>query len=136
MASAKLEDRIRESLTARLEPGEQLRAVGEFQSGGDLRELPKATFFVNRNWWVGITDRRAILAKQSYGGKLLENQIFSVPRENVAVKGGVRRLHLTRLRITSPERKVPKVLRSMPSSRDEFTKALGNGDDPHEHGET
>jgi hypothetical protein len=52
MAGGQPTDQIREALTLLLEPGEQLRAVGRFQSGG-LVDLPSPTFFVMRNWWVG-----------------------------------------------------------------------------------
>jgi hypothetical protein len=123
MASGKQQDQIRESLTPFLEQGEQLRAVGGFQSGGMWAELPKATFFTIRNWWVGITDSRVILAKQSrLNGKILEDAIFSVLRQGVVVKG-------RQLRIASPDPKIPKRLRALMASgydKDEFQKALSD----------
>jgi hypothetical protein len=117
---AALETRARE-LSRLLEPGEQIRAIGSFQSGGNWMELPKPTFFTMRNWVVGITDRRVILAKVGrLGGDLLENGIFSVPRQDVVLKG--RQLH-----IASRDRKVPKRLRVIVFSgfdKDEFNAAL------------
>ena len=87
MASGDLADRMREGLMPFLEPGEELRTVAAFQSGGNLVELPKATFFTMRDWWVGITDRRVILGKQGrLSGQLLPDAVFSVARENVILK--------------------------------------------------
>jgi hypothetical protein len=127
MASATLADQIRESLTPFLEPGEQLRAVGAFQSGGNWVELPKATFFTMRDWWVGATDRRVILAKQGrLSGKLLPDGVFSVARENVVLK---KDLLVTVLRIKSPDPKIPKRLQSLLGTgfdKDEFARALSS----------
>ena len=123
MASGKLADQIRESLTPCIEPGEQLRTVGGFQSGAMWAELPKASFFTIRNWWVGITDKRVILAKQSrQNGTLLQDAIFTVAREDVVVSGH-------QLRITSPDSRIPKRLRSLIGTgydKDEFKEALRN----------
>jgi hypothetical protein len=122
-----LADQIREALAPHLEPGEELRAVGVFESGGNLTELPKPTFFTMRTWWVGITDRRAILAKQGrLSGKLLEDGIFSVALENVVVK---RDLLATVLRVTSPDSKIPKRLQFqefLGIDKDEFKRSLGS----------
>jgi len=124
MANDQLPDQIRESLTPLLEPGEQLRAVGRFQSGG-LVDLPSPTFFVMRNWWVGATDRRLIVARLDWLGlKIRQDRVFSVARENVTLK---RDLVNTLLRIKSPGSKAPKRLHSVVGSgfdRDEFVKAL------------
>jgi hypothetical protein len=117
---AALEARARE-LSRQLEPGEQMRAIGSFQSGGNWMELPKPTFFTMRNWLVGITDRRVILAKVGrLSGDLLPNEIFSVTRQDVVLKG--RQLH-----VASRDRKVPKRLRIIPFAgfdKDEFNSAL------------
>jgi len=125
MASGPLADQMREALTPYLQAGEQLRAVGAFQSGGNVAELPKATFFTVRNWWVGITDRRAILAKQSRtNGQLLPDGVFSVALENVVLK---KDLLATVLRITSPDPKIPKRLQFMELmgiDKDELRQAL------------
>ena len=84
---AALEVRGRE-LSRYLEPGERMRAIGSFQSGGDWMELPKPTFFTMRDWLVGITDRRVILAKVGrLSGDLLPEGIFRLPRESVVLKG-------------------------------------------------
>lgn len=119
---APLEVRGRE-LTRYLEPGEQMRAIGSFESGGDWLELPKPTFFTMRNWLVGVTDRRVILAKVGrLSGDLLPEGIFSVPRKSVVLKG-------RHLRVTSRDRKVPKRLRIIVFSgfdKDEFANALTN----------
>lgn len=127
MANETLANSIRESLTLLLEPGEQLRAVGAFQSGGSLVELPKPTFFTIRNWWVGATDKRVILAKQGrLSGKLLQDGVFSVARENVVLK---KDLVFTVLRIKSPDSKIPKKLKSLPGTgldKEEFAKALSS----------
>src|ERR1035437_1561419 len=59
---AKLVDRIREALTPQLEPGEELRSVGQVTSGkmstaqamvltGGIGYLPTV-----KNWWVGVSD--------------------------------------------------------------------------------
>ena len=125
MANDQLPDRIRESLTPLLEPGEQLLAVGAFQSGGSWVELPKPTFFTMRDWFVGATDRRVILAKQGRLSRtILEDGVFSVTRENVVLK---KDLLSTVLRIKSPDRKIPKRLQSLLGTgfdKDEFAKAL------------
>jgi hypothetical protein len=66
---AKLVDRIREALTPQLEPGEELRAVGQVTSGpmstaqamvltGGIGYLTKV-----KNWWVGVTEKRAIFVQ-------------------------------------------------------------------------
>ena len=127
MANATQADHIRELLTPLLEPGEELRAVGTFQSGGSFAELPKATFFTIRNWWVGATDRRVILAKQArLSGKLLEDGVFSVARENVVLK---KDLVFTVLRIKSPDSKIPKKLKSLPGmgfDKEAFARALSS----------
>jgi hypothetical protein len=124
MAGGQLADQIRESLTPLLEPGEQLRAVGPFQSGG-LVDFPSPTFFIMRNWWVGATDRRLIVARLDWLGlKIRQDGVFSVARENVVLK---KDLVNTLLRIKSPDPKVPKRLHSVVGSgfdRDEFVKAL------------
>lgn len=120
LPNAPLEARVNE-LTRCLEPGEQMWAIGSFQSGGNWMELPKPTFFTVRNWLVGITDRRVILVKVGrLSGDLLQNGVFSVPREAVALKG-------RQLRVRSRERKVPKRLRVILWSgfdKDEFNNAL------------
>lgn len=125
MANDQLPDQIRESLTPLLEPGEQLLAVGAFQSGGNWVELPKPTFFTMRDWFVGATDRRVILAKQGrLSRKILEDGVFSVTRENVVLK---KDFLSTVLRIKSPDRKIPKRLQSLLGTgfdKDEFAKAL------------
>lgn len=125
MANDQLPDQIRESLTPLLEPGEQLLAVGAFQSGGSWVELPKPTFFTMRDWFVGATDRRVILAKQGrLSRKILEDGVFSVTRENVVLK---KDFLSTVLRIKSPDRKIPKRLQSLLGTgfdKDEFAKAL------------
>jgi hypothetical protein len=125
MAANELMDRMRAALTPYLEPGEQLRAVGPFQSGGNLAELPKSSFFTMRDWWVGITDRRVILGKQGrLTGQLLPDGVFSVPLENVVMK---KDLLLTVLRITSPDPKIPKRLQLMElmgADKDELKAAL------------
>jgi hypothetical protein len=125
MADNQLADRMRESLTPLLEPGEQLRAVGAFQSGGNWVELPKPTFFTMRDWWVGATDRRVILAKQGrLSGKILQDGVFSVTRESVVLK---KDLLATVLRIKSPDPKIPKRLQSLLGTgfdKDAFQKAL------------
>lgn len=125
MANDQLPDQIRESLTPLLEPGEQLLAVGAFQSGGSWVELPKPTFFTMRDWFVGATDRRVILAKQGrLSRKILEDGVFSVTRENVVLK---KDFLSTVLRIKSPGRKIPKRLQSLLGTgfdKDEFAKAL------------
>lgn len=127
MANDQLPDQIRESLTPLLEPGEQLLAVGAFQSGGSWVELPKPTFFTMRDWFVGATDRRVILAKQGrLSRKILEDGVFSVTRENVVLK---KDFLSTVLRIKSPDRKIPKRLQSLLGTgfdKDEFAKALAN----------
>ena len=111
MASGELTDRMREGLTPYLEPGEQLKAVGAFQSGGNWVELPKATFFVMRDWWVGVTDKRVILAKQTrLSGQLMTDAVFSVARENVVLKTAFLSWVL---RIKSPDPKIPKRLQLM-----------------------
>lgn len=111
MASGELADRMREGLTPFLEPGEELRTVAVFQSGGDLTELPKATFFTMRDWWVGVTDERVILGKQGrLDGQLMTDAVFSVPRENVALK---KDFLATVLRVKSPDPKIPKRLQLM-----------------------
>lgn len=125
MANDQLPDQIRESLTPLLEPGEQLLAVGAFQSGGNWVELPKPTFFTMRDWFVGATDRRVILAKQGrLSRKILEDGVFSITRENVVLK---KDFLSTVLRIKSPDRKIPKRLQSLLGTgfdKDEFAKAL------------
>jgi len=125
MANDQLPDQIRESLTPLLEPGEQLLAVGAFQSGGSWVELPKPTFFTMRDWFVGATDRRVILAKQGrLSRKILEDGVFSVTRENVVLK---KDFLSTVLRIKSPDRKIPKRLQSLLGTgfdKGEFAKAL------------
>lgn len=127
MANDQLPDQIRESLTPLLEPGEQLLAVGVFQSGGNWVELPKPTFFTMRDWFVGATDRRVILAKQGrLSRKILEDGVFSITRENVVLK---KDFLSTVLRIKSPDRKIPKRLQSLLGTgfdKDEFAKALAN----------
>lgn len=127
MANDQLPDQIRESLTPLLEPGEQLLAVGAFQSGGNWVELPKPTFFTMRDWFVGATDRRVILAKQGrLSRKILEDGVFSITRENVVLK---KDFLSTVLRIKSPDRKIPKRLQSLLGTgfdKDEFAKALAN----------
>jgi len=125
MADDQLPDQIRASLTPLLEPGEQLLAVGAFQSGGNWVELPKPTFFTMRDWFVGATDRRVILAKQGRLSRtILEDGVFSVTRENVVLK---KDLLSTVLRIKSPDRKIPKRLQSLLGTgfdKDGFAEAL------------
>ena len=103
-----------------------MRAIGSFQSGGDVRELPKPTFFTMRNWLVGVTDRRLILAKVGrLSGDLLPEGVFSVPRTSVVLKG-------RHLRVKSRDRKVPRRLRIIVFSgfdKDEFVHALTEGDE-------
>ena len=115
-------DRIRQGLAPTLQPGEQLRVVAWFQSGGNWLELPKPTFFTIRNWSVGVTDKRVILAKESrMNGQLMPNEVYSVPRENASL-GWWRGLKLA-----SHDRKIPKRLRAIPWSgynKDEFNQAL------------
>jgi hypothetical protein len=127
MEGAVSAETVREALTPFLEPGEELRGVGAFQSGGKWVELPKATFFTMRNWWVGVTDRRLILARLDWLAlKILPGGVFSVARENVVLK---KDFLLTVLRIKSPEPKVPKRLESMLGAgfdKDEFIRALSS----------
>jgi hypothetical protein len=117
---APLETRGRE-ITRLLEPGEELRAIGSFQSGGNWLELPKPTFFTMRTWLVGVTDRRVVLAKVGrLNGDVLREGVFSVPRTSVVLKGH-------ELRVKSPNRKIPKRLVVLPSAgfdKDEFSQAL------------
>jgi hypothetical protein len=117
---APLEARRRE-LTRYLEAGEEIRAVGSFQSGGDLLELPRPTFFTMRNWLVGVTEQRVILAKVGrLNGDVLPDGVFSVPRSSVVLKG-------RHLRVRSGERKVPKRLAIIPFAgfdKEEFAQAL------------
>lgn len=114
--------RLQASLTPCLEAGEQLRAVAQFQSGGNPLDLPNRTYFTMRDWAVGVTDRRVILAKQSRlnANHLLDDSIFSVPREDVVVRWRT-------LYVTSPDPKVPRVLKPVIGSgyrKKEFEQAL------------
>jgi hypothetical protein len=121
MGNAELSDRMREGLTPYLEPGEELRLVALFQSGGSLIEP------VVRLWWVGVTGARVILGAQgNLNGKLVEDSVRSVPRENVVAKKDFLN---TLLRIDSPDPKTPKQLRLQHLygvSRDDLMKALGS----------
>jgi hypothetical protein len=127
MEAATPAEKVREALMPFLEPGEELRAVGAFQSGGKWVELPKATFFTIRNWWVGVTDRRLILARLDWLAlKILPDGVFSVARENVVLK---KDFLFTVLRIKSPDPKIPKRLESMLGAgfdKDEFIRALSS----------
>ncbi len=114
--------RLQGSLAPCLEAGEQLRAVAQFQSGGNPLDLPNRTYFTVRNWAVGITDRRVVLAKQSRlnDNNLLPDSIFSVPREDVVVRWRT-------LYVTSPNPKIPSVLQPVIGSgyrKKEFEQAL------------
>lgn len=127
MEAATPAEKVREALTPFLEPGEELRAVGAFQSGGKWVELPKVTFFTIKNWWVGVTDRRLILAKLDWLAlKIVQDGVSSIARENVVLK---KDFLLTVLRIQSPEPKIPKRLESMMGAgfdKDEFIRALSS----------
>jgi hypothetical protein len=115
------DDQIRVSLTAALEPGEQLRAVGLFFAD----DLTKR----GGNWWVGITDKRLIVAKQGWAtGNLVQDAMFTVPLENASIKRRLvpwqRRRFL--LHPGSPDPKVPKRLISQKGGkqRAEFKKLV------------
>jgi hypothetical protein len=99
VASGVSDDQIRVSLTSALEPDEQLRAVGLFFSKWGVHD-----------WCVGITDKRLIVAKQGWGTeKLVDDEMFTVPLENVGV---VRGSWYLRLRLGSPDPKGPRFLGS------------------------
>jgi hypothetical protein len=119
MGNAELADRMRAGLTPYLEPGEELRLVALFESRRTAMEP------ISRLWWVGTIDKRVILAAQGVlNGKLDQDRVFSVPKENVVVK---RDFLATLLLIDSPDPKAPKKLQLMPLygvSRDDLMKAM------------
>jgi hypothetical protein len=119
MGNAELADRMRAGLTPYLEPGEELRLVALFESRRTAMEP------ISRLWWVGTIDKRVILAAQGVlNGKLDQDRVFSVPKENVVVK---RDFLATLLLIDSPDPKAPKKLPLMPLygvSRDDLMKAM------------
>lgn len=100
MAKVQLTEQIHSALEPLLEPGEQLRAVGAFESGG-LADFPH---IANRNWWIGLTDRRAIVAQQGWSGKVVESAVYSLPREDLVAR---RRT----LRFEHPVGKLPRRVR-------------------------
>jgi hypothetical protein len=57
---AKQAENARNSIAALCEPGEQLRSVGLFMTGGMLALL---SFWLVKNYWIGITDKRLILVR-------------------------------------------------------------------------
>jgi hypothetical protein len=86
----------REAVAARLEPGEHLRALGACQTQPPLWcrwvFTPLVNVFLKKTYWVGITDRRAILAPRAktYLGEQLgarrgpSTGIVAIPLDEVA----------------------------------------------------
>ena len=118
MARVRLADQIREALEPLLDPGEDLRSVSEFSSGGGgflLLPAPGKSPVI-RTWWVGITDKRVIFGKRTMLAELDPNRTFSAPPENVVMKGN-------ELRIASPDAHLPDVVREVQGTRQERLQA-------------
>jgi len=89
---AKLVDRIREALTPQLEPGEELRSVGQVTSGkmstAQAMLLTGGIGYLTtvKNWWVGVTEKRAVFVQLTAFSKPSDVR-FSVPLTSVRPTG-------------------------------------------------
>jgi hypothetical protein len=122
MANEQMAEQIRAALAPHLEPGEQLHAITACESGG-LFDFPR---IANRNWWVGVTDRRVIVAQQGWSGKVVESAVYSLPREDLVA--GRRTI-----KIGHPTGKLPRRIRFQLLTKldnDEFRRALVEPKEP------
>lgn len=103
MAAVKLSDRIRAELEPRLDPDETLLAAAGLSSGG-LAPWTAGGRGPARCWWIGLTNRRAILARRNrMNTKIDESGVFDVAVEALSVD-------FKTLKIATSQRGIPKVL--------------------------
>ena len=124
-------DQIREALTPKLEPDEELCSVGMLTSGP--MSMMQAKLFIGigtllflKVWQVGVTQRRVIFVRQNASGKPDYNMQFATPLSNVKLNG-------KGIAIITPEEGMPQNFRfEFPAARftgldlDEFKAALSN----------
>jgi hypothetical protein len=86
---AKLAERARETLSTKLEAGEELRAVGYFQTGPFWAMIILSSWFAfaMKYYYVGVTGRRLIIVRVNSWGKPIDEDNHSVPLNDVEVKG-------------------------------------------------
>jgi hypothetical protein len=118
--------RVRELFAAYLGAGEELRAVGLFETGGAWADVGTAKSFYFKNWFVGMTDGRVLLGKQrGLKTSLHEDGVLSVPRKDVVVRKTLLGLVVS---IVSADPRTPRELRSSlltRSDKAEFLKPMG-----------
>jgi hypothetical protein len=71
-------------LAAQCASGEQLRSVGLFMTGGIWAVL---SFWLVKNYWIGITDKRLILIRLDALSKPVTSEAQSVPLSDVKLQG-------------------------------------------------
>jgi hypothetical protein len=103
---AKKVDKAREAFTPRLEPGEELRSVGQLSSGTNpvaaMLLLGIGMLILTKFWYVGITDRRLLLVRlTALVSKPDERVQFATPISNVRLVG-------KKLSLVAPEEGMPQ----------------------------
>lgn len=83
-------DRIREALTPRLAPGEELVSVGQVASG-PITTTTAVVFgmmltLLNKYWYVGVTQERMLFVRLTAMSKPDETGRFATPLSNVKLE--------------------------------------------------
>jgi hypothetical protein len=86
---AKLADTGREIITTKLEPGEQIRAVGYFRTGPFWAMILLSSWFAFalKYYWIGVTDKRLIIVRLNSFNKPIDKENYALSLTTVEVAG-------------------------------------------------
>ena len=90
---AKLAVRIQEAVAPLLQPGEELKAVGQLQSGplGPMASMmllgSLLSLFVSKYWYAAITNQRLIVTPLNKWSKPVVERTCSIPLSEVKLDG-------------------------------------------------
>jgi hypothetical protein len=85
---ANMAEHARNMLTPRLEAGEELRAVGRFQTGPfwAMILLSDLFAFAMKYYFIGVTNKRLIIVRIKNNKKAHDKDNYSIPLPDVEVK--------------------------------------------------
>ena len=86
---AKMAEQAREIITPKLEAGEELRAVGRFQTGPfwAMILLSDLFAFAMKYYYIGVTNKRLVIVRLNSFNKPIDKDNYSIPLTDVEVKG-------------------------------------------------